>query len=207
LKILQINYNKALEELNKNLKTYSVNFHLDLILSIHKKLVNKLVPKYQLGKLRVEPVFVNNPKTGKTVYWPPDHKDIPQLMNDLMDFIIRNKGAIDPLIIAGIFHKQFVVIHPFMDGNGRTARLSTKVILADTDLNTFKLSFENYYNRNVTNYFSNVGVLGNYYDIVDSIDFTNWLEYYTDGIIDELLRVKKLLPEVSVSPKTELLVP
>ncbi len=207
MKILQINYNKALEELNKNLKTYSVNFHLDLILSIHKKLVNKLVPKYQLGKLRVEPVFVNNPKTGKTVYWPPDHKDIPQLMNDLMDFIIRNKGAIDPLIIAGIFHKQFVVIHPFMDGNGRTARLSTKVILADTDLNTFKLSFENYYNRNVTNYFSNVGVLGNYYDIVDSIDFTNWLEYYTDGIIDELLRVKKLLPEVSVSPKTELLVP
>ena len=201
-----INYNKALEELNKNLKTDFVNFQLDLILSIHKKLVNKLVPKYQLGKLRVEPVFVNNPKTGKTVYWPPDHKDVPQLMNGLMNFIIRSKGAIDSLIIAGIFHKQFVVIHPFMDGNGRTARLSTKVIMADMGLNTFNLlSFENYYNRNVTNYFNNVGVLGNYYDIVDSIDFTNWLEYYTDGIIDELLRVKKLLPEVSVSPKTELL--
>jgi Fic family protein len=201
-----INYNKVLEELNKNLKKDFVNFHLDLILSIHKKLVNKLVPKYQLGKLRVEPVFVNNPKTGKTVYWPPDHKDVPQLMNDLMNFIIRSKGAIDSLIIAGIFHKQFVVIHPFMDGNGRTARLSTKVILADMGLNTFNLlSFENYYNRNVTNYFNNVGVLDNYYDIVDSINFTNWLEYYTDGIIDELLRVKKLLPEVSVSPKTELL--
>ncbi len=201
-----INYNKVLEELNKNLKKDFVNFHLDLTLSIHKKLVNKLVPKYQLGKLRVEPVFVNNPKTGKTVYWPPDHKDVPQLMNDLMNFIIRSKGAIDSLIIAGIFHKQFVVIHPFMDGNGRTARLSTKVILADMGLNTFNLlSFENYYNRNVTNYFNNVGVLDNYYDIVDSINFTNWLEYYTDGIIDELLRVKKLLPEVSVSPKTELL--
>ncbi len=201
-----INYNKALEELNKNLKTDFVNFQLDLILSIHKKLVNKLVPKYQLGKLRVETVFINNPKTGKTVYWPPDHKDVPQLMNGLMNFIIRSKGAIDSLIIAGIFHKQFVVIHPFMDGNGRTARLSTKVIMADMGLNTFNLlSFENYYNRNVTNYFNNVGVLGNYYDIVDSIDFTNWLEYYTDGIIDELLRVKKLLPEVSVSPKTELL--
>ena len=72
--------------------------------------------------------------------------------------------------------------------------------------NTFNLfSFENYYNKNVTNYFSNVGILGNYYDIADSIDFTHWLEYFTDSIIDELLRVKKLLPKVSVSPKEELM--
>lgn len=201
-----VNYNKALEELNKNLQKGSIPFSLDLILFIQKQVVDKLVPQYQLGKLRVEPVFVNNPKAGKTVYWPPDAKDISQLMNDLVSFTTSSKGVIDPLIIAGIFHKQFVVIHPFMDGNGRTARLSTKVLLADMSLNTFNLfSFENYYSRNVTNYFNNIGVLGNYYDIADSIDFTNWLEYFTDGIIDELLRVKKLLPEISNSPKTELM--
>ena len=200
-----INYNKTLEELNKDTQAGSRNLHLGLVLSIHKKLVNKLVPIYQLGKLRVEPVFVNNPKTGKTIYRPPDHKDVPKLINDLIDFINRNRGEIDPLIIAGIFHKQFVLIHPFMDGNGRTTRLLTKVILADMGLSTFNLfSFENYYNRNVTSYFDNVGVLGNYYDIVDSIDFTNWLEYFTNGIIDELLRVKKILTEIFISPETEL---
>ncbi|MBI4991421.1 hypothetical protein HZB96_04995, partial [Candidatus Gottesmanbacteria bacterium] len=37
-----------------------------------------------------------------------------------------------------------------------------------------------------------------------SIDFTRWLEYFTEGIIDELLRVKKLLPTISISPETEL---
>ena len=201
-----INYNKALVDLNQKLQKGSVFFTLDLILFIHTQVVNNLVPEYQLGKLRVEPVFVNDPKTGKTAYWPPDYKDVLQLMNNLVDFIVDNKGTIDPLILAGIFHKQFVIIHPFMDGNGRTARLSTKVLLADMGLDTFNLfSFENYYNRNVTNYFSKVGVLGNYYDILNSIDFTNWLEYFTDGIIDELLRVKKHLPEVSVSPKTELM--
>ncbi|OGG16638.1 hypothetical protein A3D77_08145 [Candidatus Gottesmanbacteria bacterium RIFCSPHIGHO2_02_FULL_39_11] len=174
--------------------------------SVYKQVVEKLVPEYQMEKYRVEPVFVNNPKTRKTVYWPPDHHDVPILMEDLVDFIINNKGTIDPLIIAGIFHKEFVVIHPFMDGNGRTARLATKVLLADMGLNTFNLfSFENYYNRNVTNYFNTVGILGNYYDIAASIDFTNWLEYFTDGIIDELLRVKKLLPRVSISPQTELM--
>jgi len=200
-----INYNAVLEELNINLKKQSVNFDINLILSVHKKIVNKLLPKYQLGKLRKEPVFVNNPKTGKTIYWPPDHGDVPELVDDLLDFVIKNKGVVDPLIIAGIFHKQFVIIHPFMDGNGRTARICTKVILADMGLDTFNLfSFENYYNKNVTNYFNNVGVLGNYYDIADSVDFTEWLEYFSDGIIDELLRVKKLLIEISPGPTMEL---
>ena len=202
-----INYNKALEELNKNLQRASESFNLDLILSIHKQVVFKLIPKHQSGKLREEPVFVNDPKTGKTVYLPPDDKDVAQLMNDLVNFTAGSRGVIDPLIVAGIFHKQFVIIHPFMDGNGRTARLSAKVFLADMGLNTFNLfSFENYYNRNVTNYFNNVGVLGNYYDIAGSIDFTDWLEYFTDGVIDELLRVKKLLPEVSIGPETKLMV-
>ena len=200
-----INYNAVLEELNVNLQKQSINFDIDLVLSVHKKIVNNLVPKYQLGKLRKEPVFVNNPKTDKTIYWPPDHGDVPELINGLLDFVIKKKGVVDPLIIAGIFHKQFVIIHPFMDGNGRTARICTKVVLADMGLDTFNLfSFENYYNKNVTNYFNIVGVSGNYYDIADSVDFTGWLEYFTDGIIDEFLRVKKLLMEISPGPTMEL---
>lgn len=201
-----INYNRALEGLNQKLQKDPVLFNMKLILSIHKQVVEKLVPKHQLGILRGESVFVNDPKTRKTAYWPPDYQDMPQLMNDLVNFIFDNKGIVDPLIIAGIFHKQFVIIHPFMDGNGRTTRLLTKVLLAEMGLDTFNLfSFENYYNRNVTNYFNNVGVLGNYYEIVNSIDFSNWLEYFTDGIIDELFRVKKLLSEVSLNPRNELM--
>lgn len=201
-----INYNQALENLNKKLPKGDLSFNLNLILSIHRQVMKKLASGYQVGKLRQEPVFVNDPRSGKTVYWPPDHKDLPQLMNELVMFIHANKNTVDPLIAAGIFHKQFVVIHPFMDGNGRTARLSTKVLLAGMGLDTFDLfSFENYYNRNVSNYFFNVGVSGNYYDIENSIDFTGWLEYFTDGIIDELLRVKKLLPKVFISPQTELM--
>lgn len=201
-----VNYNQALEKLNKKLRRGPILFNLDLILLIQKQIASQLMPAYQLGKLRQEPVFVNDPKTGKTIYWPPDHKDVVWLMSELIKFIQKNKDNIDPLIIAGIFHKQFVIIHPFMDGNGRTARLVNKALLADMGLDTFSLfSFENYYNHNVSNYFKQVGAFGNYYDIVDSIDFTKWLEYFTDGIIDELLRVKKILPEMSISPKTELM--
>ena len=178
----------------------------DLILSIHKKITDRTVPASQSGKLRKEPVFVNNPKTGQTVYLPPDAPDVPQLMKDLIKFTKISKDAIDPLISAGIFHKQFVIIHPFMDGNGRTARLATKVLLTKMGLDTFNLfSFENYYNRNVTGYFGNVGVSGNYYDIFSLVDFTGWLIYFTDGLLDELQRVKKLLLEFPKTPETELL--
>lgn len=200
-----INYNDVLEQLNINLQKQSIDMDIDMILSLHKKIVNKLIPKYQIGKLRKEPVFVNDPKTGRTIYWPPDYGEISGLVKDLLEFVKNNKEIIDPLIVAGIFHKQFVVIHPFMDGNGRAARVCTKIIMADMGLDTFNLfSFENYYNRNVTNYFDNVGVSGNYYDIVDLLDFTGWLEYFTNGIIDELLRVKKLLISTSAGPTTEL---
>ncbi len=200
-----INYNEILQEVNKKLEINPLPITLDLILSVQKKITDKLLPYYQSGKLRREPVFVRDPRIGKTVYWPPDHSDVPTLMKELVSYVNRNKKKIDPLIIAGLFHKQMVIIHPFADGNGRTTRLVTKILLAGMNLNTFNLfSFENYYNRNVSKYFQMVGVGGNYYEIVKELDFTLWLEYFTGGIIDELLRVEKLLPATTISPQTEL---
>lgn len=201
-----LNYNQALQDLNKELEEGRVKLSLDLILKIQKQVTDGLLPAFESGYLRQQPVQVNDPRTRQVKYLPPDIKDVGPLMKDLIEFINNNRDKIDPLILAGIFHKQMVLIHPFTDGNGRTTRLVTKVLLAEMGLNTFNLfSFENYYNQNVTRYFEKVGEFGNYYDLVSfGIDFTHWLEYFTEGIIDELLRVQKLLPEVSLSPETKL---
>lgn len=200
-----LNYNQALETLDKLIAQGKAQLNIDLILTIQKMITKGLLDKFRSGRLRQEPVFVNNPKTGKTVYWPPDHQDVKSLMAELISYVNKQLGKTDPLILAGIFHKQFVVIHPFIDGNGRTARLAAKSLLALLGLNTFTLfSFENYYNKNVSRYFAQVGVLGNYYELNNKIDFTSWLEYFTDGIIDELMRVSKELQIVERSPKTEL---
>src|SRR3989344_1780986 len=200
-----LNYNQALQNLNENLEKAQIRLSLNLILKIQKQITEGLLPKFESGKLREQPVVVNDPRTRKVIYLPPDAKDINTLIEDLIEFIKGNRDEIDPLILAGIFHKQMVIIHPFMDGNGRTTRLATKVLLAEMGLNTFNLfSFENYYNKNVTKYFQTVGELGNYYELKDKIDFTLWLEYFTEGIIDELLRVQKMLPEVGVNPETQL---
>lgn len=200
-----LNYNLALQELNKKLKVGKVRLSLDLILKIQKQVIEGLLPVFESGKMREKAVVVNDPRTGQAVYLPPDINEVKSLMEDLISFVNSNREKTDSLILAGIFHKQMVIIHPFMDGNGRTTRLATKVLLAEMGLNTFNLfSFENYYNQNVTKYFQTVGEFGNYYDLVDKIDFTNWLEYFTEGIIDELLRVQKLLPRVAVNPESEL---
>lgn len=200
-----LNYNQALRELNRKLEEGKAKLSLGLILRIQKQIIEGLLPKFESGKLREKPVVVNDPRTRKVIFLPPDAKDVKSLIEELVKFVNTNRDTVDPLILAGILHKQLVIIHPFMDGNGRTTRLATKVLLAEMGLNTFNLlSFENYYNQNVTRYFQTVGEHGNYYEIVDKIDFTNWLEYFTEGIIDELLRVQKLLPEVGISPQTQL---
>ncbi len=199
-----LNYNGALEMLHQYLGDSGGKLSRALILRIQKQVTNQLLPTSQSGHLRQTPVVVNDPRSGRVVYVPPDFKEVPSLLDELLGYVTTNQGIVDPLILAGIFHKQFVLIHPFTDGNGRTTRLSTKVLLASMGLNTFNLfSFENYYNQNVTKYFQTVGEVGDYYDVASATDFTTWLEYFTDGIIDELLRVEQLLPH-TMTPETTL---
>lgn len=200
-----INYNHALDYLKRLLESGHLELSLGLILSIHKRITNGLLSQLDSGKFRKMPVLVHDPRTGGVVYLPPDPDKVKDLVAELVTYIRKNSGTIDPLILSGIFHKQMVIIHPFMDGNGRTARLVTKALLAKMGLNTFNLfSFENYYNQNVTKYFQTVGEYGDYNELISSIDFTVWLEYFSGGIIDEILRVKKELPEAGTTPDTRL---
>ena len=200
-----LNYNQALTNLEAQLKSKSFKLTVPAILTIHEQVVSGLLSMFETGKLRKKPVVVNDPRTGGVVYLPPDVEKVEKLMNDLINYINDSRLRVDPLILAGIYHKQMVIIHPFMDGNGRTTRLVTKALLANMGLNTFNLfSFENYYNKNVAKYFQTVGEFGDYNELESSIDFTSWLEYFTGGIIDELLRVEKLLPKIGNSPKTRL---
>jgi cell filamentation protein, protein adenylyltransferase len=197
-----INYNRTLAMLTTKV---DAPLTLDLLLEIHADVMQKLLPSHQSGQMRQEAVVVHDPRSGEVLYLPPDYADVPTLLEALLTFVEANRSLLDPLLLAGLLHKQLVVIHPFIDGNGRTTRLATKLLLAGLGLNTFNLfSFENYYNQNVSRYFQNVGVFGNYYDLVPDLNFTPWLEYFAAGILDELLRVQKEIEKNLASPETTL---
>ncbi len=197
-----LNYNQVLSSLSEDLNQ---PLTLDLLLDIHQGVTVGLLPAHQSGRFRQEPVIGYDPRTKEVAYLPPDHPDVPDLMKELLAYVRENRPTLDPLLLAGLFHKQFVVIHPFVDGNGRTTRLATKLLLAGMGINTFNLlSFENYDNLNVSRYFEQVGITGNYYDLVDGLDFTSWLEYFAEGILDELLRVQKIIEQRQATPDTRL---
>lgn len=59
---------------------------------------------------------------------PPPHM-VPELMENLFEWMKDNLGIVHPLIMAAVFHYEFVFIHPFSDGNGRMARLWHTAIL------------------------------------------------------------------------------
>jgi len=202
-----LNYNKVLQSLHKTVRSDKFQLNVKTIERIQGQVVDGLMDNpAHCGALREAPVIIRNPrKIDEIVFIPPDNKDVRGLLSDLLEFIKDNIGKIDPIILAGIFHRQCVIIHPFIDGNGRTTRLLTTAILGEVGLDLFEIfSFENYYNRNITRYFKAVGLEGDDYDLADKIDFSEWLEYFAEGILDELGRVRKTLPEQSVAkPRLE----
>ena len=201
-----LNYNKALQSLYADVRSGKFNLSIKTLEKIQGQVVHGLMDNpAHCGVMRKAPVIIRNPrKIDEIVFIPPDSKDVKKLTGDLLKFIESNIGKIDPIILAGIFHRQCVIIHPFIDGNGRTTRLLTTAILGKAGLDLFEIfSFENYYNRNITRYFKAVGLEGDYYDLKDDIDFSAWLEYFADGILDELRRVRKALSERS-EPKPRL---
>ncbi len=202
-----LNYNKALQKLFKSVRQNRFELNVKTLEQVQGQVVAGLMDNpAHCGVLRQDPVIIRNPrKLDEIVFIPPDAKEVEKLTTSLMDFVNDNIGNIDPVILAGIFHRQNVIIHPFIDGNGRTTRLLTTAVLGKTGLDLFEIfSFEDYYNRNITRYFKTVGLEGDYYDLKDDIDFSVWLEYFAEGILDELRRVIKILPEqLRAKPRLE----
>ncbi len=197
-----LNYNTALQSLYGEVRSSSFKLNVNTLEKVQGQVVSGLMDNpAHCGSLRKAPVIIRNPKKiDEIVFTPPDSKDVRKLLSDLLIFIKNNIGRIDPIVLAGVFHRQCVIIHPFIDGNGRTTRILTTAILGEAGLDLFEIfSFENYYNRNITRYFKAVGLEGDYYDLADEIDFSEWLEYFSDGILDELQRLRKALPEKTLT--------
>lgn len=73
-----------------------------------------------------EGVFDEN---GHCIFVCPSGDRVNSLMNDLFEWLNKNKDTIHPLILSSIFHYEFVFIHPFTNGNGRMVRLWQNAIL------------------------------------------------------------------------------
>jgi Fic family protein len=144
---------------------------------------------------------IRDSQTGGIVYMPPEARDVPKLMQELAAWIrdSEHEGLPCPLC-AGIAHYQFATVHPYYDGNGRTARLLTTLILHRGGYDLKGLySLEEYYARNLGEYYEAlaVGPSHNYYQGRAEADITKWLEYFCDGMAESFENVKKRAREAA----------
>ena len=94
-----------------------------LIRSLQQLIVKESDPSIA-GSYRTGAVMITGSK-----HHPPDPTDVPILMRDLIYWVKKNHSHLHPIKLAGTFHHKIVHIHPFLDGNGRTARLAMNLLL------------------------------------------------------------------------------
>lgn len=143
------------------------------------------------GQSRVKPTayregqnVIRDSNSKKIVYMPPEAHDVAQLMALLVRWIAQNKNIPQPLV-AGIVHYQLATIHPYYDGNGRTARLLTTFILHSGGYDLKGLySLEAYYAQHLNEYYQalSLGPSHNYYLGRAEADITPWLTYFIEGM-------------------------
>ncbi|MDR3256191.1 MAG: Fic family protein [Endomicrobium sp.] len=93
------------------------------ILELHRLFYYR-IDETKAGKYRKEQVFISG-----TDYLPPKYKDIPSLMQKFIVSLPKLKDVLHPVNYAATIHERIVTIHPFIDGNGRTARLVMNLAL------------------------------------------------------------------------------
>ena len=135
-------------------------------------------------------------------YLPPEPNDVEDLMVDLIAWINSEDAKEVPAPIkAGIVMWQFLTIHPYMDGNGRTARMLATYILRRAGFGLKGLFvLENFYNRNLKEYYKNLqlNLHHNYYFGRNDCDITQWIEYFISGLAEVFEEAAKVVEEKSL---------
>lgn len=176
------NYFLALNLLEEKLKN-KVPFSKELLLEV-QAMVEKGASKEKIGLRGEMPpgvlFAVYDSESGVPEYIPPEYSDIPALLDELVQYV--NTTDDHPLIIAAVVHYQLVTIHPFEDGNGRTARLMSGYIL---DLNGYGFngigSLEEYFAYDPEEYYASLqmGLPALYYSGRENPPHPEiWVDYF-----------------------------
>lgn len=190
------NYQNAVKAVEKMADDKS-KLDLDAILKIHSISMKGLLEDGKTGNLRPGDIYiVDDLGHGRENlrYKGPDAEKVEKLIKELLTWLYSEEVKhLHPVLKAGLFHSQFVHIHPFSDGNGRVTRLLTNLILYLDGWDFRKvIVLEEFYNKNRQDYY-NALAYGWEETYKDDPDFTDWLEYFVAGFIVEARKVKQVI--------------
>lgn len=196
-----INYREVIEYIEKIKDEKSKmrdEIDEEFIQTLHRMIVEKILARERAGVYRTTQVVVRNSMTGEVTFTPPVALAVPYQARELIDFI--NKIGVEevhPVLKSGVVHYELVRIHPFVDGNGRVARVLSTFILFQSgyDIRRF-FSLEEYFDNDAAAYYASLQSVEK-----NDGDLTAWLEYFTQGLAIELTKIKEKVEKISIDGK------
>lgn len=115
----------------------------------------------------------------RITFTPPPAKEVPKQMKEFKVWLnSKETQDLDPVLEAGITHYEFVRIHPFVDGNGRTARALASLVLLRRGFDTKRFFvLDDFYNSDRPRYYEALKGVDQ-----RTLDLTKWLEYFCEGV-------------------------
>ena len=162
------------------------------ITPFHVRQIHQLVLTHidddNAGQYRNLPVYI----TG-TAYEPPEAWEVVHLMSEWGDWLNGPALLLHPVERAALAHHRLVAIHPFIDGNGRTARVLATLILylRGFDAKQF-FCLDDYYDSDRQAYYKALQNVNQ-----DTLDLTKWLEYFIVGVNISIGAVKERVIRLS----------
>ncbi|MBI3366198.1 Fic family protein [Candidatus Roizmanbacteria bacterium] len=191
-----INYRKVIEFIDEEAKKKIDKITEMLVKKLHRIIVEKILQGEEAGEYRTKQVVIRNSQTGEVTFRPPSPIEVPFLMREFLYWINRDdREEIHPVLKAGIVHHELVRIHPFIDGNGRVARVLATLIffLGGYDIRRF-FSLEEYYDKDAVIYYQNL-------QKASAGNLSSWLEYFTYGASIEFDKIKEKILKLSKDVK------
>lgn len=177
------NYKKALDWAERR-KVKKDMLTVKDILTIHKIITGGLLVKKKSRIWRFNPVDIED-KDGNTLYAAVHEDQVAHEVENLVEWLSRNESNVHPVIAAGILHIQFVSIHPFADGNGRTARALTMLYLGLRGYDfRGSLVLDTYYSQDKHEYHEALHrSQGTTYETALTGNLNPWLGYFAEGFL------------------------
>lgn len=176
------------------------------VLEHHSEILKGIVKGRLRGHYRNAQCVIKDSRSHAVVYMAPEWQDVPALMKGLLSWLRQQRtSGMSPLLLAAQFHFEFVTIHPFMDGNGRLARLLTNGILLAGGYDAERYAaLEKQHEKNRAGYYRALRSLqtANYYDMPPGQNIQSWVTYWLNCLS---LTYDEALTRISGMPsKTEL---
>ncbi len=202
-----INYRRVVGLLDE-LKEKRGGYEISMLTDIHKETVDKVVAPEKSGILRKSEVVIKEEGSGKIVFQPPNFPRVPILLEQFIAWLNSPYTREEhPILKAGIVHYILVSIHPFVEGNGRTVRaFSTLVLMRENyDIKSF-FSLEEHFDADPASYYEAFEKTDSQQGDVFEKDLTEWLEYFTQVVAIELTKIKERIRKLSVDSRLKGLI-